>query len=86
MKNKIRRHFPNFFEGFDYEETQFNTFEDLRNIPWVKKWEEDKEFYKWRISGTALVGEFNNGEKCFVAGFIDKPKLCVIDKEHDNGM
>ncbi|MFA5366354.1 MAG: hypothetical protein WC333_00325 [Dehalococcoidia bacterium] len=36
---KIKRRFPNFFEGFEETEHEVNTREELLNLDWVKNYE-----------------------------------------------
>ena len=80
--NKIKQYFPGFFEGFKSEVNEFETTKDLLNIPWIKKWESDKNFYKWMLSGNALMAILENGQKGHVVGFIEASETIELPEWH----
>jgi hypothetical protein len=74
--NRIRRYVPSFVSGVDEEEFDFETLDDLLNIPFVRSSMEIigirfKRHYK---SDNALMVEYDNGQY-YVLGFIKHPEL-----------
>jgi len=53
-KFTVRRRFPNYFSGFEEEETEhiINNIADLENIDWVSHITKDKTHYSLAISET----------------------------------
>jgi len=48
--NHITQHRPAFFTGFDNEEVDFNTTEELLAIPFVKSFSTDRRFHRYSVS------------------------------------
>jgi hypothetical protein len=79
---KITEHAPSFVSletGTNVQD--FNTLEELLEIPFVKKWSTEKNFYRFSLADYALnfqllVAEFNDGKRWFIVGFIEN---CNID-------
>ena len=73
----IRQRIPNYVSGVDPETVEFQTLDDLLDIPFVKIWKEnglcrDNNFYQYSVSeehwGTVLMAEYNSGIKWWVVG------------------
>jgi hypothetical protein len=77
----IIQYLPNFMEvkGILPESANFETLEELLNIPWVKRWEGNTEstmpsliFHRFSLSDAHnLMAEFNENEVWFIVGAID---------------
>ena len=81
LKNHIVRHFPCFVEHRELpEKGYFNTVEDLLNIPWVKSFSDDSEFYKYGISDELLMATYKEGRNYWVVGSIEHPELVKLPK------
>lgn len=75
LKNKIRQHVPAFFEGFEPETVEFETVEQLLDIPWVHHFTEHPEFYRFSLHRDCrtLMAEYKDGAYWLVVGFIMHP-------------
>ena len=76
--NKITQHRPAFFEGFDNEVNEFSTTEELLNIPFVKTFGEEPDFFQYSVSPrtgewakSLLMAEYKNGTVWWVVGRLD---------------
>ena len=74
---KIRQHIPNYFEGFDPKESEFDTKEELLKIPWVKNWSKEHTFYQFSLSiheidhtKALLMAELEKGTEWWVVGYL----------------
>lgn len=69
---KIRQHIPGFCEGFEKEEVEYSTLEELFNIAFVKRWSNTTGFDKFSMSRhgdqVVLMAEFEMGWQ--VAGYL----------------
>lgn len=66
---KIIQHFPSYCDGFEPEQAEFNSTEELLNIEWVKSFSEHKDFYRYSVSdGNHLMAEYEQGYKWWVIG------------------
>ena len=78
---KIKQYMPNYFDGFPLEEAEFESVEELRKIPFVKRWIEGPHFERFSLncskSSVALMAELREGKEWWVVGFISggKPDL-----------
>lgn len=76
--NHIKKHVPCFVDvEQSSDENDFETVDELLNIPWVKRWEIPMDghiFYRWTKSGDLLVAEYDNGEFWWVVGYIRIPE------------
>jgi hypothetical protein len=70
---KIKQYRPNYYSGFEEEEVEFNSVDELLNISWVKKFSDDNSFYRYSISDECLMAECNNGYDWYVIGMLDTP-------------
>lgn len=77
MKNQIIQHFPNYFEGFTPNESEFETLEELVEIPWVKKYleiyNEDGKNHTFQISENHLMIVRDDNQWWWVVGAIKFP-------------
>lgn len=73
--NSVTRYFPAFCDVDDSErvEVDFSTLDEMKEIPWLKKWTEGKEFSYFAQSGTYLMAILNDGREWWVAGFLKHP-------------
>jgi len=68
----VKRYRPAFFSGFDDEEAEANTLDELTAIPWVKSWSEDERFYRYSVSrGDLLMAENDQGRHWHVVAILD---------------
>lgn len=79
--NRIQRHRPGFFEGFeeDTDVIEFVSVEELLAVPWIKAWAKDPGFRRFSISmppggegNWLLMAEYDDGKRWFVVGYLDK--------------
>lgn len=75
--NRITQHRPNYFSGFENAVVDFETKDDLFNIPFVKNFTTIDDFYQFsqtKISDRPiLIAEYKNGETWWVVGYMDFP-------------
>jgi hypothetical protein len=81
--NKITQYRPGCFEGFDTKINDFETLEELLNIPWVKRWSEDESFHCLAKGGEKLMAVLENGKKWWVVGMIENPDDIDLPKFKD---
>ena len=76
MKNEIQRYFPNFFDVDESDRiiVQFETLEELLEIPFIKNWTTIPEFYQFASSPSGrLIGQFKGGYEWWVIGTLKHP-------------
>lgn len=84
--NRIKQHLPGFMDPFAYtpKVVEFNTQEELFEIPWVRNWEvpisSGKLFYRWSLSDSNLMAEFDEGYSWYVVGYILNPDALDLPK------
>lgn len=71
--NRFKQHFPNFCAGFNAEEQDFDTIEQLKENEVVKKWLKQKHFYRLSLSDNALMAELKEGKEWWVIGYLKEP-------------
>ena len=64
----IKQYIPNFVSGIESQTAEFNTVEELREIPFVKSHIETEGHYRLSISRNLLMNELNEGYVWFVVG------------------
>jgi len=69
--NRIVQHFPAYMD-FDPECVGFDTLEELLEIPWVKRWSENANFYQYS-GGDYLMAEFHEGYEWWAIGKLRNP-------------
>ena len=74
-RQHFRQHVPNSCEGVDPIVQCFDTLEELLNIPFVKQWIKDKDFYRYSINPDGenkwmLMQETNKGKSWWVIGYL----------------
>lgn len=73
---KITRYFPGFARDGDEPDiiSEFDTLEQLMQIPWVKGWPEPLQAepvaYGYSMSGRHLMADFHNPRKWWVVGIM----------------
>ena len=70
--NKIVQRIPPFFSGFQPAREIFTSIEQLLEIPFVKSWTDDKDFYRLSVQDNCLIAELKSG-KWRVVGFFHDP-------------
>ncbi|MDY6893944.1 MAG: hypothetical protein SVO01_00780 [Thermotogota bacterium] len=81
--NKFIQHIPNFIEVDKPRWIEFETIEDLLNIPVVKQWKKPingKSFSYFAISDNVLIVVHDNGFHWWAVGYIEKPELIKLPK------
>lgn len=75
MKNSITRYFPVFCDVDDKERVavEFDSLEELVEIPWVKSRSADVNFDRFSVSGSHLMAEYKNPREWWVVGFLKHP-------------
>lgn len=78
MMKTIRQHIPNFVSvDGPLPEAQFETLQELLEIPFVKRWAESPNFHRFSLSKYMLMGnanllvELRGGREWWVVGAID---------------
>lgn len=77
---------PNFFDGFEKNESHFSSTDELLEIDWVKNFTNDDNFHRFSLSrdkrGThnhTLMAEYNDGFEWWVVAFINEEDISGID-------
>ena len=76
---KIRQYIPGFISGVEPETREFNTLEELLDIPWVSRFKTKEPkpgyFHQYSVSRDdsqpLLVAEVEGGTKQWVVGYLD---------------
>lgn len=71
--NKIKQHIPGYVAGVKRRVAEFETLEQLLDIPWVKLMKDRPGFHRFSLSGDRLMAEFQQGRLWFVVGYLDEP-------------
>ena len=77
---KITQYRPSYYSGYDNEEVNFNTLDELLNISWVKRFSDDEDFYRYSCSDGLLMAECNKGYDWHVIGSLDCPFVSGLPK------
>ena len=72
---KIVQRFPNFFSGFTPEKYEVSSLEELKEIPFIKRWINSEKFYRLSISRSdkdqaLLMCELNEGQEFWAIAFL----------------
>lgn len=69
----FKKHIPNACkDGNELDEiNEFNSLEELLEIPYVKKQTDRKTFYRYSLSENHLMAEYESGYNWWVLGFIN---------------
>ena len=79
--NQFKRHFPNFVDISEKPEwIDFETTDDLLGLYVVRKFENDRNFSHFAISGNILMAVYNDGLEWWVVGFIKDPSTIDLPK------
>jgi hypothetical protein len=78
---KVRQHIPNFFSGFQQQEAEANTLEDLLAIEFVDRWTADPHFHRFSVEWNygdctdchLLMAETHEGKKWWVVAYLSGP-------------
>jgi len=75
MANKIKQHIPNFCDGLIPEKVEFETLDNLLNVPFVKQFSLYKGFKGYSVFKTPkqnlLIANYDNGE-VYVVGYLGR--------------
>lgn len=75
--NAITQYRPAYFEGFENETVQFENLDEVFGIPWVKKFANDANFYRFSISENHLMAEYRDGREWWVVGKFLDPNVAL---------
>lgn len=78
--NQIRQYRPSYFEGFGNEVADFSTAEELLEIPFVKNFKKNGEFYQFSLSDSHLMAEYRNGREWWVVGIVSDASKVLLPK------
>lgn len=71
---RIKQHRPPYITGFENADVEFNSVDELLNIPFVKNFKEDVNFHRFSLSlegnWPMLVAEYSEGHVWYVVGHI----------------
>lgn len=56
-KYQVRQRYPNFITGFPATVVDFDTLDELNEVPFIKRWVSEPTFVKLSLSGTLLMAE-----------------------------
>lgn len=65
----------NMFEQYSQTPIEFNSLEELVNLPFVKHYKNKKDFYRFSITNSKskmLMAEYNEGSVFWVVGFLSE--------------
>lgn len=66
---KFIKHIPNCVDTSDENPpVEFSTLDELLQIPFVKRFSKDENFYRYSINKEHLIAEYNNGYSWWVIG------------------
>ena len=78
--NQITEHVPNFI-GMDKPRiSKFKTCKKLLEIPWVKSFSDDPEFYRYSMDDESLMAEYKKGKDWWPVGNIKNPASVDLPK------
>jgi hypothetical protein len=89
MTGKIKQYRPSFFSGFENEDIEFNSVEELLAIDWVKNFANESnqpqpKFHQFSISELEhpsdelkylLMAEYKEGTEWYVVGYINATEI-----------
>lgn len=76
--NTIRQHIPAFVEiDGGLRSSDFSSIEELKEISWVKKWADDRDFHQFSVSDNYLIAEFRGGRDWWVVGHLSNPETSL---------
>uniref|UniRef100_A0A6M3J1R8 Uncharacterized protein n=1 Tax=viral metagenome TaxID=1070528 RepID=A0A6M3J1R8_9ZZZZ len=75
----FRNYIPNFVEGVESKIIEVETTEQLLSLSFIKKWKDDKDFYRFSKSKYfedyyLLMAEFKEGKVWWVVGYLTGEK------------
>lgn len=79
--NIFIQHIPPYVEGLEPKTFEFNSTEELLSNPMIIEWKNPewgdpkKPFFRYSLSDYRLMGEFDEGKRWWVIGFIKYPDL-----------
>jgi hypothetical protein len=86
MANQIRQYYP-FCVDLEPEVREFNTFEELMEIPFVKHWREDKNFDCFSLENGTLICISKKGTCWWLVGYILHPEkidISAVEFDEEN--
>lgn len=78
--NRITQHRPAYVEGLENTTVEFDDYESLVRIPFVKQFAEITGFSHFAISDNALMAVYKEGFEWWVIGHIADPGAVKIKK------
>lgn len=72
--NMITQHIPSFVDtDAPRKRGDFSSFAELLEVPFVKRWEQEKDFHRFSVDGNVLIAELRGGRSWWVVGFLREP-------------
>lgn len=71
--NQFKAHIPPFMDIPHPSPVEFNTLDELLQIPFVSNFSEEENFYRFSLAGYSLMAEFDEGREWWVVGSISRP-------------
>lgn len=71
--NRITQHRPAYVEGFENITVEFDDYESLVRIPFVKRFADSTGFSYFAVSGNCLMAIYKDGFEWWVVGYIEEP-------------
>ena len=72
----VTQYRPAYFEGFENEEHDVSTLEELLALPFVKNFAEgppNEAFHQFSLDDNRLMAEYKRGKIWWVVAFLDDP-------------
>ncbi len=79
MRNQIKQHLPRFIDC-EFEVCEFDTLEELYQIPFVKRFMDDPDFDCFSLNNNFLVSIKDRGAYWWVVGYIKYPERMDIGR------
>ena len=75
---KVRQHIPNFFSGFEPQEAEVDSLEELQALEFIQRWTIEPSFYRFSIERNyhpetqthLLMAEMDQGKKWWVVAYL----------------
>ncbi len=78
--NRITQHRPAYVEGLENTTVEFDDYESLVCIPFVKRFAEIPGFSHFAVSDNSLMAVYKEGFEWWVVGYIADPDAVKIKK------
>lgn len=72
---KVNQYRPAFFQGFENEQYEFFSVEELLSIPFISNFSSDPNFYRFSVFGNMLMAEYRGGREWWVVANFENPNI-----------